>query len=335
MIKNIAVVLVCLCTIFSCETKKEYTIDKTILWSFGAKHRDGYMDIIKLHKEEIAKDSTHVSDYISIIESNIIMFAFGFMPREHTIPEAKVFQEKAYAMDSLNSRVQEMAGILHFMDSEWEASEKAFKKSLELNPENLQARHWYTLYLMALKRIDEGFAQSTIVHDMDKTGDFLVARASIFYFLEDFEKMKPLMYKSLEKDSLSPWTLDWLGMAYNGLEEHGDALETYFKAFNLSDGTVEVGGGLGHALGEAGEYELAKEIADFYDEASKTKYLPACQLAFIHLGIGENDKAMSLLEQAYEEKSWFLQFMQIEHWYDPIRNTARFKILENKMNFPK
>ena len=335
MIKIRAVVLLCLCTISSCETKKGYIIDKTILGSFGAKHRDGYIDRIKLHKEGIVKDSTHISDYLSITESNIIMFAFGFMSREQTIPEAKIFQEKAYAMDSLNSRVQEMAGILHFMDSEWEASEKAFKKSLELNPENLQARHWYTLYLMALKRIDEGFAQSTIVHDLDKTGDFLVARASIFYFLEDFEKMKPLMYKSLEKDSLSPWTLDWLGMAYNGLEEHDDALETYFKAFNLSDGTVEVGGGLGHALGEAGEYELAKEMADFYDEASKTKYLPACQRAFIHLGIGENDKAMSLLEQAYEEKSWFLQFMQIEHWYDQIRNTERFKILENKMNFPK
>ena len=254
----------------------------------------GYIDRIKLLKEKILKDSTHVGDFVDITESNIIMFAFGFMSREQTIPEARVFQEKAYAMDSLNSRVQEMAGILHFMDSEWEASEKAFKKSLELNPENLQARHWYTLLLMALKRTDEGFVQSTIVHEMDKTGNFLVARASIFYFLEDFEEMKPLMHEALEKDSLSPWTLDWLGMAYNGLEEHDDALETYLKAFNLSDGTVEVGGGLGHALGEAGEYELAKEIANFYDEASKTKYLPACQRAFIHLGIGEYDKAMSL-----------------------------------------
>ena len=232
MVKNIAVVLFGLIIIFSCGNKKEYTIDKTILGSFGAKHRDGYIYRIKLHKEKISKDSTHISDFVSIIESNIVMFAFGFMSREQTIPEAKVFQEKAYAMDSLNSRVQEMAGILHFMDSEWEASEKAFKKSLEINPENLQARHWYTLLLMALKRTDEGFAQSTIVHQMDKTGNFLVARASIFYFLEDFEKMKPLMHKSLEKDSLSPWTLDWLGMAYNGLEEHDDALETYFKAFN-------------------------------------------------------------------------------------------------------
>ena len=204
-------------------------------------------------------------------------------------------------------------------------------KNLELNPENLQARHWYTLLLMALKRTDEGFAQSTIVHDMDKTGNYLVARASIFYFLEDFEEMKPLMYEALEKDSLSPWTLDWLGMAYNGLEEHDDALETYLKAFNLSDGTVEVGGGLGHALGEAGEYELAKEMANFYDEAQNKIFtrLPAC---FHSLGYWEYDKAMSLIEQAITAP--FLQFMQIEHWYNQIRNTDRFKKLENKMNFP-
>jgi len=39
MIKNIVVVLLGLITIFSCGTKKEYTIDKTILGSFGAKYR--------------------------------------------------------------------------------------------------------------------------------------------------------------------------------------------------------------------------------------------------------------------------------------------------------
>jgi tetratricopeptide (TPR) repeat protein len=333
--KNGVITILCVFTILSCQTKKEHALDKVILASFGAKYRDSYIDRINFHKEQISKDSANINDYVSVAESNIIMFAFGFMSREQTIPEAKVAMQKAYTLDSLNSRVQEMAGILYFMDSNWEASEKAFKKSLEINPENLQARHWYSLYLMALKRTEEGFEQSDKVYEMDKKGDFLVARASIYYFLEDYEKMKPLMYKSLEKDSLSPWTLDWLGMAYNGLEEHDDALETYFKAFKYSDGTVEVGGGLGHALGEAGEYYLAKEMANYYDEASKTRYLPPCQRAFIHLGIGENDKAMLLLEQAYEENSWFLLFMQIEHWYDPIRNTERFKALEEKMNFPK
>ncbi|MDN3493531.1 tetratricopeptide repeat protein [Winogradskyella bathintestinalis] len=333
--KKIIITLCCVTTLLTCETKKEYTLDKDVLASFGAKHRDDHLTQIKYFKEQVAKDSTDVNSYVGIAERNIIIFAYGFMSRAQTIPEAHSALKKAYELDSLHSRVQEISGVLNFMDSNWEASEKAFKKSLEIDPSNLSARHWYTLYLMATKRIEEGVAQSDKVYEMDEKGDFLIGRASIFYFLEEYEKMKPLMYKSLEKDSLSPWTLDWLGMAYNGLEEHDESLETYFKAFELSDGTVEVGGGLGHALGEAGEYKLGKEMADYYAEAAKTHYLPACQRAFIHLGIGENDEAMTLLEQAYEEKSWFLLFMQIEHWYDPIRNTERFKALEKKMNFPK
>jgi tetratricopeptide (TPR) repeat protein len=333
--KNLIIALLCVTTLLTCKTREKYTLDTDILASFGSKHRIGYGAQITHFREEAVKDSTDINNYVGIAENNIIMFAFGFMSRAQTIPEAHSALKKAYELDSVHSRVQEIAGILNFMDSNWDASEKAFKRSLEINPSNLSARHWYTLYLMATKRMDEGVAQSDKVYEMDKKGDFLVARASIFYFLQAFERMKPLMYKSLEKDSLSPWTLDWLGMAYNGLEEHDKSLKTYFKAFNLSDGTVEVGGGLGHALGEAGEYKLGKEMADYYTEAAKTNYLPACQRAFIHLGIGENDEAMTLLEEAYDEKSWFLLFMQIEHWYDPIRDTERFKALEKKMNFPQ
>ena len=143
------------------------------------------------------------------------------------------------------------------------------------------------------------------------------------------------MHDEIEKNPVIPWAYDWLGMAYNGLEEHDEALDTYFKAFELSDGTVEVGGGLGHALGEAGELKLAKQIADYYDKAAENNYLPACQRAFIHISINEYQKSLDLLEQAYEEKSWFLIFMQAEHWYDPIRDDKRFKSILSKMNFPK
>ena len=69
MIKNIVVVLLGLITIFSCGTKKEYTIDKTILGSFGAKHRDGYIDRIKLLKEKYKLTVIFVSHDLSIIKS--------------------------------------------------------------------------------------------------------------------------------------------------------------------------------------------------------------------------------------------------------------------------
>jgi len=103
----------------------------------------------------------------------------------------------------------------------------------------------------------------------------------------------------------------------------------------VSDGTGEVGGGLGHALGLAGEYETAKQMADFYGMKSKEYYLPPVQRAFIHIGIGEYDEAIKLLEQAYNENSWFLAFIQIEPWYDPIRDDPRFEEIMGRMKFPE
>jgi tetratricopeptide (TPR) repeat protein len=123
-------------------------------------------------------------------------------------------------------------------------------------------------------------------------------------------------------------------MAYIEQKDYKNSLDTYFKAFELSDGTVEVGAGLGHALGLAGEYELAKQMADYYHEAAKTNYLPHMQRAFIHIGIGEYDEAIALLEEAYEQKSWFLIFMAVEPWLDPLREDERFIKLTTKMQYP-
>jgi hypothetical protein len=41
------------------------------------------------------------------------------------------------------------------------------------------------------------------------------------------------------------------------------------------------------------------------------------------------------LEQAYDEQSWFLLFIQMEHWYDPLRNDHRFHDIVERMGFPK
>jgi len=170
---------------------------------------------------------------------------------------------------------------------------------------------------------------------MDPEGNYLIGRGSLFYFARRNEELKNLMIKAVAMDTTVAWGYDWLGMAYIELEEFENSINTYYKAFELSDGTVEVGGGLGHALGLAGEYATAKQMADFYALKSMDHYLPPVQRSFIHIGIGEYDEAIRLLEQAYEEKSWFLAFIQAEPWYDPIRGDERFDNIVNRMNFPE
>lgn len=323
-----------ICLLISCQQKEKYSFDKEILASLGTKHKIEFQKLETFYEDQVKKDDTDVEALVGVAESEILIYAFGYVPNADVMPKVEEYFEKAYQLDSLNSNVQKLKGIIHFIKKEWTASEIAFKNSIEMNPENLNARHWYSLYLIALKRVNESMDQSNKIFDLDKKEKFLLGRGSLYYFQYRFEEMKPLMQKTIENDPESPWAYDWLGMAYNGLKEHDDAIKTYFKAFNLSDGTVEVGGGLGHALADAGETALAKEMTVYYDEAAKNRYLPPVQRAFIHIGLKEYDKALELLEQAYKEQSWFLLFMQIEHWYDPIKDDQRFTDIMYKMGYP-
>ena len=303
--------------------------------SLGTKYKIEFGELVKYYQAEIEKDSSDTEAYIGLAESHILLYVFGYIPRNKTIPMARIAFSKAFQLDSLSSNVLKMQGILHFLDWNWEESQLSFLKAIKKDPSNLNARHWYSLWFSAMGRFDEAMAQSDSIVTLDEAEDYLIGRGSLLYFQYRFEEMKPLMFESIKKDPEIPWAYDWLGMAYNGMEEHKDALKTYFKAFELSDGTVEVGAGLGHALGQAGEIELAKQMADYYTIAANENYLPPCQRSFIHIAIGEHEMAIDLLEQAFNQQSWFLIFIQIEHWYDPIRDDPRFIEIMSKMKFPE
>ncbi|MEQ8714486.1 MAG: hypothetical protein RIC80_15815 [Cyclobacteriaceae bacterium] len=333
MIKPIAIFSFLL-LFLSCNPTEKRVIDKEIMASLGSKHREGFKEWTRGFEKLADQDSSNVVAQVGIAEGNVILYIFGFMPREETLPQARVAFSKAWELDSMNSEVLRIKGMLAFLDWDWETSGAALTKSIAADSSNLQARHWYALWLTAMDRFDEAMAQSDIIMSMDTDDNHLVGRASFLYFQYRFEEMIPLMEKAIAADPNMPWAYDWLGMAYNGLGQHEKAIETYFKAFELSDGTVEVGGGLGHALGDAGEMALAKEMADYYIEASKSAYLPPVQRAFVHIGMDDFEKALELLEQAHSEKSWFLAFIQVEHWYDPLRDDSRFTAIMERMNYP-
>ncbi len=318
-----------------CNPKKESQIDNTIMNALGNKHRQDWVDLAEAFKSQMANDSTNAEAFIGYAEAQIILYIFGFDAREETIPKAKKAFEHAWKLDSMNSASYKTLGMLEFLDWDWEASKMAFEKSIALNPKNMDARHWYSLWLSAMGDFDEAMAQSDTIMTIDTNNQYRIGRGSLLYFARRNEELRDLMLEEVEANPEQAWGYDWLGMAYIELENFEKSLATYYKAFNLADGLAEVGGGLGHALGLAGEQEEAKKLADFYAEtAASGRYVPAVQRAFIHIGLGEYDEAIALLEQAYNENSWFIIFMQVEPWLDPLRDDPRFQEIMDRMEFP-
>ena len=321
--------------LISCKSPEQQRLNEETLASMGSKIKKAYVEAVDEFESRIQEDSANVEALIRLADTQITLYIFGFSSREETIPQATKAYHQARKLDSVSSEIKMLSGILSLLDWRWDDAEISFRSAIETNSQNLKARHWYSLYLSAMGHFDQAMAQSDTIATMDPAGHYLIGRGSLLYFARRNEELKNLMIKAVAMDTTVAWGYDWLGMAYIELEEYDNSVNTYYKAFELSDGTVEVGAGLGHALGLAGEYATAKKMADFYALKSRDHYLPPVQRSFIHIGIGEYDEAIRLLEQAFEEKSWFLVFIQIEPWFDPIRDDKRFDHIMHQMNFPE
>jgi len=319
--------------LFSCNSYQDNRLNKDVLASLGNKYSTQYAREAKTFADQASADPSNIEALLGLAETNIILYIFGFVSRDETIPIAKEALGKARNIDSLSAAVHTVSGMLRLLDWDWNGSRDAFRAAIKADPLGPNQRHWYSLYLSTMGRYDEAMLQSDTIMSLEASGDYLVGRGTLLYFARRNEEMKELMLETVAKDTTVPWGYDWLGMAYVELEDYDNSIETYYKAFELSDGTVEVGAGLGHALGLAGHYDTAKQMADYYAEAAKNQYLPPVQRSFIHIGIGEYDEAIKLLEQAYDEHSWFLAFIQIEPWYDPIRKDKRFSDIIKRMKF--
>jgi len=329
-------VLIVMCILlFSCRSHDKSRLNEEVLSSLGSKFKNEYLQAAEEFEAVISSDPENVEALLGLAETNVIIYIFGFSSREETLPAAREAFQKARMLDPLSSEVHKLSGIFSLLDWNWADAKASLEKAIETDPQNLNARHWYSLYLSAMGRFDEAMAQSDTISGMDPAGDYLIGRGSLLYFARRNEEMRDLMIKAVAMDTTVGWGYDWLGMAYIELQDYENSINTYYRAFELSDGTVEVGGGLGHALGLAGQYDVARQMADYYSAAAQNHYLPPVQRSFIHIGIGEYDEAIELLEQAYAEHSWFLVFIKVEPWYDPLRNDQRFNDIIDRMKFPK
>jgi adenylate cyclase len=61
------------------------------------------------------------------------------------------------------------------------------------------------------------------------------------------------------------------------------------------------------------------------------RHVSPWHLAMVHLALGERDRALDLLEQAYRDRAWELRLLAVEPLFDSLRSSPRFDALIEKV----
>ena len=125
-----------------------------------------------------------------------------------------------------------------------------------------------------------------------------------------------------------------LRLASQGVEVAVRADAGLAKGVNLSGGSSLMRAALAQTFATAGRKKEAIQILDDLTELTKQKYVAPYFFAGIHVGLGEDDRAIEYLEKSYEEHSHWLIYLHLDPSMDGLRSNPRFQDLLHRVGLP-
>lgn len=251
------------------------------------------------------------------------------------MPKVKTAVEKALALDSELAKAYVMRAIVYEYELKWRDAEQEYLHAIELSPNLDFARNNYAFFLSALDRQDEALAQleEQRMRDPLNMRFLLLMKAIVLVQARRFDDALTT-YREAQAVEPSNKIPDFaVGYAYAGKGLYNEAIPYYQEAI------AELGGEQKYS--QALVY-LAATYAKMPEKRAEARviltrlenmneYVSPALLAAIYAELGENDKAMELLERAFIKRDLLLRFIKTAYEYDGLRSDPRFVDLMRRM----
>jgi len=210
-----------------------------------------------------------------------------------------------------------------------------FRRSLALSPAYPTANHWYAEYLMTMGHHEEAIARMKSSQQLDPLSLIIsVAIGWAFYMARRYDDAIEQLRRTVELDPNYPVTYWILGLLLRKLGRYKLAIAEGEKGVKLSGGSSLMRAALAQTFGTAGRRKKAIQILDDLTKLAKQKYVAPYFFAGIHIGLGDDDRAIEYLEKSYEEHSHWLIYLHIDPSMDGLRSNPRFQDLLRHVGLP-
>src|ERR1044071_7287472 len=286
---------------------------------------------LKLFRQAAEKDPQFALAYIG--QANAID-ELGHSVAGQAAPISVYRQQEAAALkaaeldDSLPQAHDMLASIYYDNEYDWPKAVKEQQRVVELIPNNIPAHTGLSIILGSLGRFEEAEAQAKLAQTIDeKSASPNRALSRILFWEHQDEASIAQGLEGLKKDSKFPPGHFYLAFIYIHQKQFDKGIEQMkLGSFGDADSLA----GLAYA------YAMAGNKTELQDALERLKHHPGHAfygLAQVYVALGDKDRALSLLEKAYAERSNRMNYLKVDPTLDPLRQEPRFKQLMRKMNF--
>lgn len=222
--------------------------------------------------------------------------------------------------------------VLFFYEKAFDEAETQLQHALALEPRLVDALKIYSSVLLAKGDFQGALLQTRILQSLDPAEYSSSHVAWIFTMAEDFQAAESELAKLL---SLKPDSREYHQSAAKLYEYQGDeqrAFTHYLAIFRQLDYTNDQLAAVAAAFNRDGLKGMHDWLANFKaEQANIGHYYPPLSTARYHLGAGQYERALDLLEEAYLQNNPFLVWLNTDPMYAPLKGRPRFVALIKKL----
>jgi eukaryotic-like serine/threonine-protein kinase len=292
---------------------------------------------IALFEEATQKDPTYAPAFSGL--SDALLWAGyneGALTASEARPKAKAAAEKAIALDDNSAEAHtSLANFKLWYEYDWAGSEVEFRRALALNPNYAFAHDQFGIGLSFQGRFEEAIAEGKRAAALDPLSPQIPLDATMaFGFQGDYESGRQLTRRAADLDPtyfFAPFEEGWVEIQAGRVH---DAIPKLRKAKALESPRF-VSAWLAYAYGAAGDRAAAMAEAEDLKKKSLHGSVSPFNLALVSLGLGDHERTLDYLEQAYAADSQWLGWLGLDKAFDPLRTEPRFKALLKKLGLEK
>ena len=264
---------------------------------------------------------------------------YSVMPEGEAYPRALAAVKKAVELDDNSAEAHNSLAFVTFYWT-WDAAtaEHEFKRAIALNPDYVEAHHWYATFLMATARCPEAVAEIERARKLDPSSTAVMADRGYILYRAGQARHGIAVLKQIETTEpafLSPHL--YLSNIYvEGKDYPNYFFETRKVAELRHDAAalaVVNAAERGFAAGGARAMweSMLAEQKKFYLQGA----LPAYALAQTYTQLGENQEALKYLREAYDKRDAAIVFLNTDRSFDSLRDDSAFRDLLARSSQPQ
>jgi serine/threonine protein kinase/Tfp pilus assembly protein PilF len=283
-------------------------------------------EAIKYHEEAIKLDPTFALAYAGLADCYNMQVNYSFRQAKEAFPRARDAAEKALSLDENLAEAHAARAYIAFQwEWNWQEAEREFRRAIELKSDYGPAYQWYSSLLAATGQNEKALSIARRAQELEPFSPIVTSHFGwISYLVRQSDQTIRETNQILKLDPEFFAAHRYLGLAYEHQGKYDQAIAEFQKAIPQSRASILLRAELAHAYAVSGRREDALKLLTELEQLSTQRPVSPFFLALIQVGLGNQDRALGLLNKAYEERAERMIWLRADPRFDGLRKDPRF-----------